>query len=661
MANFYKSRNSSTESLLTNNETLESSRPNNGSRTRSNSTESIDISNITIQDDDIRVIVSIDFGTTFSGFAYANVFDNIDHINDKNKTEFKYFNYKKWGGNAYGNMKTNTVLRYDSNCENVLEWGARALRMSNSDGSIPVELFKLTLGDLAEELMPVLPEQLHSEKEQRHIKAIVDYLQKMTEPLTRNFRSLNDSYEFFNTCKNFSQEIKRTIENHWPGINIHRNIRLILTIPAETSHSTKQIMRECAFKAGLIAKINTDRLQFITEPEAAAIYCISQKSQKELIKNTNKSTFLIVDCGGGTVDLTVRELLSGDELALGEVTERTGDYCGSTFIDREFLKFLGEIIGSDALKYFKTKCYGEMKTMIDDFCTFLKFRFTGETEDLEWTFDLHRICPGLKDYIIEKNRSYDKWMIKVTGDHVKKMFDPIIERIIRLINLQLENSPKCSIIFVVGGFSESEYLQKRIKEEFEQRVKYIVIPPEPTAAVVNGAVIYGLTLNSSEQYNAKMPIGPIIKSRVLKYTYGTDIKSSREFCILAKKGTIANLDQKFEQSFKPFNPSQTAMNFNIYITKNEEPKYCNEDGIEFLGKLEIDLPDFDLGLGRKVTFSLCFAEEEIKATAINLLNGQNYHTTFTLLKHVNKSAGQLIQETSQINIKSSNHKSLLKL
>ena len=49
---------------------------------------------------------------------------------------------------------------------------------------------------------------------------------------------------------------------------------------------------------------------------------------------------MIVDCGGGTVDLTTRKLL--DKRQLGEITERAGDYCGSTFIDNRFIKFLEE-------------------------------------------------------------------------------------------------------------------------------------------------------------------------------------------------------------------------------------------------------------------------------------------------------------------------------
>ena len=41
-------------------------------------------------------------------------------------------------------------------------------------------------------------------------------------------------------------------------------------------------------------------------------------------------------------------------------------------------------------------------------------------------------------------------------------------------------------MFLVGGFSESKYLQKRIREEFSEVVKNISVPPQPMAAIVRG-------------------------------------------------------------------------------------------------------------------------------------------------------------------------------
>ncbi|PKY53603.1 hypothetical protein RhiirA4_409169, partial [Rhizophagus irregularis] len=59
------------------------------------------------------------------------------------------------------------------------------------------------------------------------------------------------------------------------------------------------------------------------------------------------------------------------------------------------------------------------------------------------------------------------WVIDINFEDLKSLFDPVIGKIIRLIRGQLDSSKdKCSAIFLVGGFSESKYLQMRVKEEF---------------------------------------------------------------------------------------------------------------------------------------------------------------------------------------------------
>ncbi|CAG8607010.1 14530_t:CDS:2, partial [Funneliformis mosseae] len=64
-----------------------------------------------------------------------------------------------------------------------------------------------------------------------------------------------------------------------------------------------ETMRDCAFNAGLIDDKNSRNLKFTTEP-----------------------TFMVVDCGGGTVDLTTRKLLEAEQLS--EIIERKSEFCG---------------------------------------------------------------------------------------------------------------------------------------------------------------------------------------------------------------------------------------------------------------------------------------------------------------------------------------------
>src|SRR5256885_14554306 len=92
--------------------------------------------------DNIRVVVGLDFGTTYSGFFYCHV---------ANQEEI--CTYDKWPEASC--FKTNTVLQYDQN-NNLTSWGAAALIENPSRGkrkynnNKPVELFKLHLGNSLE-------------------------------------------------------------------------------------------------------------------------------------------------------------------------------------------------------------------------------------------------------------------------------------------------------------------------------------------------------------------------------------------------------------------------------------------------------------------------------------------------------------------------------
>lgn len=60
-------------------------------------------------------------------------------------------------------------------------------------------------------------------------------------------------------------------------------------------------MREAVIQAGLIEHDDPlQRLELISEPEAAAAYCENKYNSWNL---TNGNIFMIVDAGGGTVDL----------------------------------------------------------------------------------------------------------------------------------------------------------------------------------------------------------------------------------------------------------------------------------------------------------------------------------------------------------------------
>ncbi|CAH1762210.1 11205_t:CDS:2 [Entrophospora sp. SA101] len=538
---------------------------------------------------DIHVVVGIDFGTTYSGFAYSH------KVNPDIETNQFWPPEASWNG-AIDKFKINTVLMYDENGDKVKLWGYKALankktrrRINDSKdvGPIrPIELFKLHLGrdiETSENLESRLNE-VSTQNRINYKKAVADYLSEMD-----------------------------IIQRRWDDLNFFENVLIVLSVPVVT----KFIMRECVFKAGLINELHSENLQLITESEAAAIYC--RKVLDEHFEVPFGKSFLIVDCGSGTVNLSVCRLLDDHSISLEEKTECSGDFCGGGFVDQEFAKFLGQKVGHHALKSFKENHYGRYQFMIHEFFHKEKHRFDGNESEFETIdFDLQDYTPLLIDYITDdllKSRlEVDEWQITLEFHHMKSFFDPVINRIIGLINKQLENAKECSAMFLVGGFCESRYLQNVIKKEFHDRVKNISVPRHPMLAVVKGAVEYGLNMKC-------------VKNRVLKNTYGVMLTVTR--------GTKVDVDEEFSVISTPLHPSSKTMSIEIFETLSRAPKFFDEPRMRQLEKIKVDLPenpnsngasssssdniqdnlDDDVDDKRCVEIILRFGETEIKAMA----------------------------------------------
>jgi molecular chaperone DnaK (HSP70) len=238
---------------------------------------------------------------------------------------------------------------------------------------------------------------------------------------------------------------------------------------------------------------------------------------------------MIVDCGGGTVDLTTRQLLNNEQL--GEITERSGDFCGSTFVDAEFIKYLQKKLGDRPMELLRDNHYGQMQYLVQQFCKSAKIPFTGDDPNFLYELDIQDIAPVLKQYVTDDNVKEalddDDWIIEINFNSMKSIFEPVVQKILRLIKAQLDNAKEsCSAMFLVGGFSESKYLQKRIKQEFRHRVDRISVPIQPVAAIARGAVIYGLSIKSNlNNLGIDDNLKCVISSRVLKYTYGIRVKT----------------------------------------------------------------------------------------------------------------------------------------
>ncbi|XP_060065878.1 heat shock 70 kDa protein 12A-like [Ylistrum balloti] len=419
------------------------------------------------------------------------------------------------------------------------------------------------------------------------------------------------------------------------------DIRWVLTVPAIWTDRAKQFMRECAQQAG----IPSYQLVLSLEAESAALFCKHLplkemsvgKGGDNLAVFRPGSRYIVVDVGGGTVDITVHEVLEG--LKLKEIHMANGGDWGGTMVDNDFETLLSEILGADVFEKFKQKHVGDYLELQRSFET--KKRSISSTTDEKITFTLpitliETFAEMHPNKTIEKSISSSKkyannltWKmdrLRIKSDLAQTIFKKSVEKIKNHVEKLLEHPEvaKAQAILLVGGYSECPLLQTGISTKFPN--KRLVIPHEAGLAVLKGAVINGHELNT-------------VTERISRYTYGTDtmrlfipekdpVEKLKEvdgesvycvdvFSIHVKKGDVIPVWQSLEKyPYAVVYPDQTGILFGIYISHNPSPEYVTDEGCECIGSVEIEMPDISKGLerGADVQFTFGGAEIEIQVT-----------------------------------------------
>lgn len=150
-------------------------------------------------------------------------------------------------------------------------------------------------------------------------------------------------------------------------------IRFVVTVPAMWSDLAKEKTRLACLRAdGLPATPNN--LQLISEPEAAATYALHGLDPHGLKVN---DTIVIVDAGGGTVDLISYTITQLDPiLGVKEAVPGKGGLCGSTYLNERFQDLLRRKLGgqegfdnelvSDATEAFDKKVIPQVVTISNE-------------------------------------------------------------------------------------------------------------------------------------------------------------------------------------------------------------------------------------------------------------------------------------------------------
>ena len=445
--------------------------------------------------DNPKIVVGIDFGTSGVGYAYS--FNN----NITNIISSDFCGQSK-------DKKVPTEIILDTNLKEVLAFGEKCKEYTIAYDKNNYEYFKNIKMNLYKKIYDVKS----TNGREVNIESIIS---KILEEVSKN--AVNQ------IRKKNNMEIKK------------EDIKWVVTIPAIWEERSKNIMINASKKAGLIND-NTDLSLFLAlEPEVAGIYYNSPNMSFAQQNINGGQPYIVCDIGGGKVDIcTHRKInISLNETELIEEYPPLGGAYGGNVINEEFIKrLIVELFGEENINSLKNDDYSEDWN-----------KFETEVEGLKKMFDEHEPryfkldCrlfesdngKSLEDYINEYNKKelkykYDikksenrrnRWELLVPS----KIFSDITREISKKIFSHIEeiyNNVHTGFILFTGGGSQnyniSHYLYDFAKEKNIEI--YITTPEHPEISISNGAVLFGFDSN-------------VIRKRKARYTIG--IRSSRDW------------------------------------------------------------------------------------------------------------------------------------
>ena len=393
-------------------------------------------------------------------------------------------------------------------------------------------------------------------------------------------------------------------------------------------------------------EVNPDKLSLALEPEVAALYAHHCSS----VYGPPPERYMVVDIGGGTVDITVHDKSNGE---INVILLPMGNTWGGTTINEALANLLEDILEDKGFGNFekdhpvsakaalnkllyeefekRKKIFGNAKADIKEIVLRLPKKLTKFYTEKK----LNEACKRLNVFYDPGDDS-----ISLNYDIVReKIFQFTIDRIIECVRSAFDQlTSKVDTVYLVGGFGGCKFVSQKIEEAIIGQYGNIpiVCPEQPDLAVVIGAVMWRKDPN-------------IIQSRVADATYGIRVgvkfdpaihdeyyrflnEDGKQRCrdvfnVFVLKGEEIR-DKVYKDTIIPQYQSNTLEGIIIYSTTDDGVQYIKDKKgkltVRKIGKLVLDIPNPDNipRKERKIDIFMDFSGTEIQARAQYLTGGE---------------------------------------
>ncbi|KAH7115268.1 hypothetical protein B0J11DRAFT_471111 [Dendryphion nanum] len=448
-----------------------------------------------------RLVIGIDYGTTFTGLAYATPYGRTCALHEIDVVQ-------NWGPQMGNHDKVASRIAYTTGPSGEgQQWGAAIDASAVTMVHTKLELDPTSISDELDSILHSLQgmKNLHFE----YIKdstthSVPAYTHKTSEEIVTDYLT-----NLFRCAEQVVEALSADL-----GTRSLLSTDIVITIPTEWSYKAMNSTFRAISAAGLNQQSfpMLKEVIFVSESEAAAVYTARylRDTFGQDFLQLNES-FVLCDAGGGTVDVvsyTVRQLHPSLQLEL--VSKPTGAKCGSIFINMAFKNWLRLLIGEENYRqldpYMETNKISSHSTEGRAMRELMKdFDARKHLFHANYTKDINIDLPAPLNNLNIPGR-VDRGEITIPSDRMESFFDQSVEPIVTLINDHLKEIRKKGTgirtknVFLVGGFGRSEYLRDQVKNHLSLEKLKLRMPDDKSwTAVVQGAVICGIEKSSSQK------------------------------------------------------------------------------------------------------------------------------------------------------------------
>ena len=355
------------------------------------------------------------------------------------------------------------------------------------------------------------------------------------------------------------------------------------------------------------------------------------------------SHYLVVDCGGGTVDIAAHKLTKtkDGEVFIEEIHQAHGGPYGGFIVNDEFEKMLQKLfqLSHADLVEVKQKHPRQWTKLVHEDFENSKYDIDSNSST-SITIPLHlklkefvesKTGKTMEELISDYKRHSVEWDedegIVLLPSTMTSLFLPVITQIITAIDNVLKK-PECRCIekiLMVGGFSESNLLFSEVKKKFSPNIT-VKKSSTPSLSVLKGAVVFAIHKNIIRSRKMRQSIGietwddfiPSFHDESKKVIAGNKYFCKNIFTKFVEINESVSSDHSIKYEFTPATEDQGTCKVRIIGSRDAKAVYTDEPCCYEVGQMTIsDLPKSDGGLSRAVEISLNVSGTEFTVKAFS--------------------------------------------